>query len=198
MTDPVQYLRTQTYPQHKALEAQPHFARIMNPQVSLNDYKALLTLLYQFHAQAEPALNDALKNKPSSNILRPRLELLASDLKSQDLPIPCTASFKLDLNDEASALGAVYVIEGSALGGQIIARHLQSTLQEKVSRSLTFYNTLGRDIGPHWQKVIRQLRGHLTTEQTRKSAVEGACAVFDRLLELAGKNRAEATSTTTS
>lgn len=197
MVDPAQYLRAATQLRHKALEAQPCFARIMQPEVSLHDYASLLTLLYRFHAQAEPTLNDRLRDLPWRDIHRARVELLASDLKALDLPLPSNTTQHLELKDEHGALGAVYVIEGSALGGQIIARHLRNTLQHEVSQSLAFYGTLSRDVGIHWQKVIGQLRHQLTTDEARQSALDGANATFDSLLALASKNGAEAPLTAT-
>jgi len=51
----------------------------------------------------------------------------------------------------AHALGALYVLEGSTLGGQVILRDVERRLGRQISRATRFFNGRGPATGPAWQ-----------------------------------------------
>jgi len=79
-------------------------------------YIAFLTA----HARALPAVESALAGKVDPP-LRPRADLLRRDLAELGVTMPEPLPFALP-DDAASAFGAAYVIEGSRLGGGMLAR----------------------------------------------------------------------------
>ena len=112
-------LRAATAGDHEVVDAA--FARF-----DLNDpadYTAFLTA----HAQALPAIEDALARFPGLPPMRPRGALLANDLATLGLPMPVAPDFTM-LHDLATAFGAAYVIEGSRLGGGLLARRVSPGL----------------------------------------------------------------------
>lgn len=74
------------------------------------------------HARALPAAEAALATWPDLPRGAPRTALLADDLAQLGMPMPPPLPFALP--DEASAWGALYVVEGSRLGGAMLARQV--------------------------------------------------------------------------
>ncbi|MCI9882950.1 biliverdin-producing heme oxygenase, partial [Methylobacterium goesingense] len=82
-----------------------------------DSYRAFL----HAHARARPAAEDALAAVPGLPHFRPRTPLLAADLGALDEAMPPPLPFALPAGD-AAAWGALYVVEGSRLGGIMLAR----------------------------------------------------------------------------
>ena len=59
------------------------------------------------------------------------------------------------INDHASALGALYVLEGSTLGGKIISK----TISERLGKNegLSFFRGYGAETGSMWKKFTQYL-----------------------------------------
>lgn len=73
------------------------------------------------HARALPAVEEALAAIPAFPAPRPRTDLLAVDLAALGEPMPDPLPFALT-DHGAAAWGTLYVIEGSRLGGIMLAR----------------------------------------------------------------------------
>ena len=183
--DPVVFLRNQTNSRHRLLEAQGRFGKIMQPDITLSDYQSLLALLYRFYAGVEPNLCSALVSQPFRQIYRPRRELIATDLKILGCALPTPCHLRLPIDSPAQILGIIYVIEGSALGGQIICRHLEKTLGEQLKNALGFYTKIGAVAGEHWKNVRTLLQQELNDPAKLNLAAQSANCTFAALLELA-------------
>lgn len=115
----IQQLRAATAADHEAVDAA--FAR--HDLTERDGYVAFLIA----HARALPAVETALAGAAGPPTLRPRAALLASDLAGvgEAMPPP------LDLTPPATpaeAWGMAYVVEGSRLGGAMLARGVPSDL----------------------------------------------------------------------
>lgn len=75
------------------------------------------------HARALPAIEAALAGIAGVPPIRPRTPLLHADLAALGLAIPDPLPFAAPA-DRATAFGAAYVIEGSRLGGGMLARRV--------------------------------------------------------------------------
>jgi heme oxygenase len=190
MLDAITFLRTQTRINHQLLETQGGFAKIMQPNITLSDYQSLLALLYRFYASVEPALCSALAPLPFSTIYRPRLKLIGDDLTKSGGHLPPPSEIQLPMRSPAEILGTVYVLEGSSLGGQVICRHLQKTLGEKINRALGFYTEIGTNAGKHWKSVGILLTQELNTTEKLEQAAKAANLTFAALLQLASSDQA--------
>ena len=142
----------------------------------------LLERFYGFHAAWEPALEGVV---PAS-LLRPRLKLplLRHDLQSLGLDakrldsLPACADAAILCASEAAAAGALYVLEGSTLGGRIIGRTLEAAHWYPAQR-LLYWEPYGSDIGRRWSETL----AYLDSLPPGKSdvIVQGAVATFDLL-----------------
>ncbi len=82
--------------------------------------------------------------------------------------------------DRAAAFGALYVLEGSTLGGQVIAKHIGRQLGLTAERGCRYYAAHGRETGAMW----KAFRLRLAEEATRDEAdaiVISATATFDAM-----------------
>jgi heme oxygenase len=131
----------------------------MAPDLTHDEYVALLQHLYSFHAYFEPAIAAALEAYPAAASMldgaRPRA--LADDLAwFRARPVLAPALPRLDTTD--AALGALYVIEGSGLGGRVIARHLMASLGVGAGSGGSFYCGLSAEAArQRWHRLCELL-----------------------------------------
>lgn len=141
-------LRRETRELHEAIERDVDIARCLQ---SRDAYRSLLTRWWGVLAVTEPAMAAVLD--PGLFAHRRKIELLRCDLKRLGLSAADIASIPLcnaaTPRSEAEALGVLYVLEGSTLGGQIIARMAIEALGADVP--LSFYHPYGRKAGVMWR-----------------------------------------------
>jgi heme oxygenase len=111
---------------------------------------------------------------------------LAADLRALGVSVPevgdgAAASLPA-LRTFAQALGACYVIEGSALGSQFMMPQLQKTLGEGMSGADSFFRGRGAETGAFWKGFRAGLDwyGETHPEQT-VCVVESAIATFEAI-----------------
>ncbi|WP_116089603.1 biliverdin-producing heme oxygenase [Sphingomonas crusticola] len=79
------------------------------------------------HARALPAVEKALEHVPALPAFGVRADLLRQDLNQLGLPMPAPLPFPVPLS-QAAGFGALYVSEGSRLGGAMLARQVHPEL----------------------------------------------------------------------
>jgi len=80
-----------------------------------------------------------------------------------------------------TALGVLYVVEGSRLGGRGIARHLQKALPRPIQGATRFLGSPGADISAHWKAVGTLIDGQGHAPAVADEAVEAARHAFAAL-----------------
>lgn len=128
-------LRAGTRDAHASAEAA---ARIDRRLATRAGYAALLGDLHALHAgfeadlDATPGLQDAL---PGIDLRgRRRAPLIARDLHALGHPVPTPAATGVAIDGPHAALGCLYVLEGSARGGAVIAARAAASLGADVPR----------------------------------------------------------------
>lgn len=194
-SDPLQDLRAMTRARHEALEAQPVFAALMSPALTLLDVQRAFQVFQAFYACAEPDLLPQLAPAGLGGLYRPRLSWLAADLAMLEIPALPAVSLDPMPSSRAGLLGVIYAIEGSALGGQVLQRHLRERLGEggeageSFALRLSYFQRMAEGIGPHWQAVLNTLRAELNDASALHAAVDGVEWVFSSLIALADAAR---------
>lgn len=168
-------LREATHEAHEALERDLDWqARV----ATLPGYRALLVRLHGFHAAYEPAIGAALADAPFFDPRR-RLPALDADLHALDgatpHSLPAPAAPRLD--GAGAALGALYVLEGSTLGGAVIGRQVARLHGEGVP--LAYYSGRGRATGPLWRTFRERLDG--LPEAEAAAAFAAGIATFEAM-----------------
>lgn len=141
-------LRRETRELHEAVERDVDIARCLS---SREAYRSLLMRWWGFLVVTEPAMAAVLD--PGLFAHRRKIDLLRRDLERLGLSEADIASIPIcdtaTPRTEVEALGALYVLEGSTLGGQIIARMAVEALGADVP--LGFYHPYGPKAGVMWR-----------------------------------------------
>jgi heme oxygenase len=184
-------LRTATTPEHERVEA---LMPLMSANLTRADYIGVLQHIYPLlagwelwakaHAPAEYATLLATRQRSS---------LLASDLAHFGSSLPAThfpAQQVPALGESPAAfLGAMYVIEGSTLGGQHIARHIEPLLNLSADGGTAYFRGYGEHTGEQWREFKAALAA-VPDEQgeTLILAAKGMFTVFgEAILPLSQK-----------
>ncbi len=140
-------LRTETRAAHDRIEIVPELSCLLSASLSADSYVRALRALHAFHAGMWAALPHLLGGflaefaieggdfAPSDAGLR----ALSADLawfaaeKPPKMPAPDV------VNDAASAFGALYVVEGSALGARVIGRSVSVSLGVAPGQGGSFF-----------------------------------------------------------
>lgn len=121
---------------------------------SKDDYANLLSFFYGFFGGLEIEINKSigLSNLPDY-AQRRKTSALAYDLNqlAKDLPPLATGSNLPQITNHLQATGALYVIEGSTLGGKIISKMIGQQLNLTVNDGITFFESYGDQTEKMWQ-----------------------------------------------
>lgn len=82
------------------------------------------------------------------------------------------------LDDMVSGLGALYVLEGSTLGGQVILRNLRPQLGLSPETGGRFFSSYGADVGAMWRGFLAVLEQHGGEAAAEQAIVRGAVETF--------------------
>src|SRR6201999_4065336 len=106
--------------------------------------------------------------------LRDDLRALGADPEIAAPALAVPASF-------AASLGAAYVIEGSTLGGVVLAERFTAELGLAPGEATSYLRLRGRDTARHWRGFLDELaRADATLDgAARRDACTAAAATFD-------------------
>lgn len=82
----------------------------------------------------------------------------------------------LGIHTKAAAFGALYVLEGSSLGGRVILKELK--LRGAALTGLGFLDPYGNNTGQRWQSFLAILEREVTSSEQKNDAVKGALNTF--------------------
>ena len=148
-------LRAATDDIHQALHSAEPFARIANGQVTREEYGAVLAMLWRYHTAMSPlcvAGAQALNAPELAGAHAARLWLLQDDLDFLGVATPHSDGEPVP--DDAFAIGCLYTVQGSTLGGKVIARQLDPLLDGPDGRR---FFAGGPGDSAHWQTLCARL-----------------------------------------
>ena len=163
-----QELRVKTAQVHAALDSsmQHAFRR-------LDQYVAFLRASHRVLSSLDAALSRIFKRPISERGARVAADLLAlGQPRPSALPAPWTPA------DQAEAMGCAYVIEGSSLGGLVVAKIVERQLG--LDAATTFLRGHGARTKDLWQSFLAELDawGANARPEERARAGQGATAAF--------------------
>ncbi|MBN6152771.1 biliverdin-producing heme oxygenase [Xanthomonas sp. AmX2] len=169
-------LREATHDQHQAVEQLPAMRLLAQGRVSAAQYVDVLRRHHRVLAGWERQHAAWLATLADGDWhYLPRTPLLARDLAAlRAAPAPAQAA--PDAPDPAHRWGMLYVIEGSRLGGRVIARQLRAVLAE-LAPALSYFE-LGHADTASWRRFQQRLERALPGASQRQAAVDGARAMF--------------------
>lgn len=146
-------LRAATRVQHDRIEQ----LLALDAPMPLARYAAVLLGFQRFLVAWESELQDVLPSRLHAWLRgRSRVRWLAKDLAflaAVQLPVGQHASLPcLPVRSVAAAFGSLYVIEGSALGGQVIVPRLQRDLGLTPDGGASYFYGFGERTGGMWRE----------------------------------------------
>lgn len=166
-------LQAATAALHAQVEATPLMAALMSPAVDRTVCVEVLQRLLRIHAGWEEL--NAARLQSLSWPWRPRARGLRFDLMALGVR-PATQAVAAPRADcDAEAWGMLYVVEGSALGGRLIARHLRAHVPQ-LAEAIEHFEAA--DAGPGWPAFRAALEQALPDDASRARAAGAAQAMF--------------------
>ncbi|MCA2960434.1 MAG: biliverdin-producing heme oxygenase [Silvanigrellales bacterium] len=201
-------LRQRTARLHAALDAVPFLARLLSKSLTLEHY---LRVLKGFDAFMEPleatlsqsAVAPELALRVPDLALRWRASRLKADMRcveellaqgnsgnhgnqERGAQVPAPPQVAIGSLDEA--FGLLYVLEGSTLGGSVIAARVQASLGLKPDQGVTFFCGRGSWTGEAWKGFLQALATYHAEapsvearEERERAIVAKACETFEAL-----------------
>ena len=158
---------------HQRLHLHRGFAAIQDGSISLESYQLLLIRLYGFHVPFESA----------TRITSERSQWLERDLDATHANNTAFAAIPLcgampELNTPGRLLGAMYVVEGSALGGRGLAGNLDTLFGRGVREVRRFFEGRGSATGLAWRGWLAKLDAFEHDPVSRGEVVGAALETF--------------------
>lgn len=172
-------LRAATEAAHLRLHAIPVFEALVEGRITRAAYAGLLRRKLGFHAALEARLAEVpgldgfgidLAARRRTHLLRDDIAWLGAAPDAPWAPLPSFGS-------PPSALGGLYVAEGSTLGGRQLARALDAILSPGLD-GRRFLLGHGEGHGEMWRSCCAAIDLCGTVPQARDAMIQGALATF--------------------
>lgn len=172
-------LREGTREAHDAVERLPAMAALMGPAVTPSEYVTALAGLFAFHATLRGALRQAVAAfRLSLDVPEAPVRALAADLTWFGVPASLAGAPPMaPLVTEAAVHGARYVLEGSALGARVIARHVAPRLGVAAGEGGSFFCGVSAEAARRtWASLCEDVS--VLEAAASAEALQGATAAF--------------------
>ena len=145
------------------------------------EYAAFLSRLLKFHQTFEANIESAKWSSDWINVEIAPAEHVRSDLIQDDLlKLGAEIDFRrvniFEYPTFAQALGGLYVVEGSSLGGRVIAPILNRHLKSIPTR---FFESDGRNHPQPWRSVKSALARAELLGMNSEEIIQGAAVTFE-------------------
>lgn len=195
--DVLRRLRTDTAAEHDAVE---RTLDLLDPELTRARLVRVLALMRGFWCAAEAGLDAWAATEPAAAAevawsQRRRARLFAGDLTALGAA-PSTAPDSPELSpvpDTNDALGRLYVLEGSTLGGVFIDRHLASLPQLADAAPLRAFTPYGEHTGAMWHAYRTATRAWVAAGGDAGRVVTAAQQTFSALAAWCGATVREPT-----
>ena len=170
-------LRESTQSAHQNVEGT---VDVMRPDLSVEHYQRLLLAFYTFYKPLESQLRTSSAwDESRSKISWLESDLLSLGFKKEELSGFSSCDDLPTCDTPAQALGVMYVLEGSTLGGHVITEHLQTRHPHLPTQ---FFASYGAEIGLRWREFIQKLEVWSGAHADQSHAVmQAASETFSKL-----------------
>ena len=174
-------LKSETGPAHERIERE---IRLPERLRSREAYAGLLKRFYGFHAIWEAEVQRGLAD-PGFFDRRRKTHLLVCDLRALGTEDATIKRLPLcrpmpPMPTRAAALGSMYVVEGSTLGGAVISKEVEQALGLSVQSGCAYFRSYGADVGRMWTRFRTHLLAH-SSPCDENEIIAAANATFETL-----------------
>ncbi|MEY9093779.1 biliverdin-producing heme oxygenase [Paenibacillus sp. RC84] len=195
----VSRLREETAPFHDQIEQNAYAKAIMDKSLTIETYKTYLEKFYGFILPSEKALSALPEWEKLGFDIESRLKtpLLENDLeqlgltKRQIEELPQCGTLP-DVSTLSRALGYLYVLEGSTLGGQLITKQLKAILSVDPEVNGRYFNSYGAELRTKWSEFREFLLENVKEEEQEQvlAAAKETFILLDQWLKEAHGSQA--------
>ncbi len=178
-------LHDETSARHAALERR---LPLLDPQLSRDSYRCLLTKFHGYYAPLEERMLallwwEEINFDYVGRLKTPRLEqdLIALGGTADDLAKNPRCGELPELAAISQVLGCLYVIEGATLGGRTITRHLKASLGLTPETGGAFFAGYGPETGPRWRAFAAMLSDVAERRSGEDEIVASANQTFETM-----------------
>jgi len=179
-----EYLKQKTADLHDAAEKLFSSDKIFNKTFTFDDYKKIIRNNYLMLLNSENQIIDSLSAHFSEKLQldqRKKLSVIEKDLSDLSLEKE-QASQKVEILNQNEALGMLYVIEGSTLGGNVIAKQLSKT-EGFENVTFNFFGCYKENTGVMW-KNFKEVLDTEVKEESYDEVLAGAKKLYTLLLNI--------------
>jgi heme oxygenase len=186
--DVLRRLRTETAAEHRAVEDS---LDLLSPTLTRDRLVDVLTRMHGFWRAAEAGLDGWAAAEPADAAgvgwaHRRRSHLFADDLAALGAEPADDVPGLPDVPGTDAALGRLYVLEGSSLGGVFIDRHLAALPQLAATGRLTSFSPYGERTGAMWHAFRTVTRARVAGGGDADRLVGAARQTFSALASWCG------------
>lgn len=168
-------LRNETKTAHQQLEkATVPFIR---RATSEDQYAYLLKMFYGYFKPVEETIQSLVDSSLLTDIgERRQSDSILADLKTigAEGDELVTSEFTPDLTNVPQALGAMYVLEGSTLGGRFISQMLMKQLNRSANEGITFFSGYGEQTEAKWKAFTQMVNEYAEKFPENKDQIVAA------------------------
>lgn len=171
-------LRLSTSPLHKQLESVPLSQVIVSPEITVQKYAEYLLVMEGIVKDVEEKVYPVISNFISDIDERKKLSSIQDDLKVLGFSVLNeTIAFDADF-EIPSALGIVYVMEGSTLGGRVILKNIEKQLGFNADNGAKYFSGYKENTGSLWKSFLFDMVQYEQQHDCGDAIIEGANFAF--------------------
>jgi len=174
------FLKEQTKTIHDNVEGTNLAKYIVDGSMSLAQYKTYLVQNYHSYKAVEDALvsnKSMIREELHGFINKNKSEHLRKDIENLNVTIPENPK-QMEFNSEVEAIGALYVIQGSMIGGNLISKKLRTCPELEAIETHHFFDFCVKDSMKLWSTFKNIVNSAEFSEAEHQEALASAKKAF--------------------
>ena len=173
-------LRSNTSSLHTQLEQLQVSQKLTQDDLCIEEYIHYLKLMQPVIQYSENIIFPVVANVIDDINERKKFHLIQQDLAY--FKASSSTEKKFNINnfkaDTAFALGVMYVIEGSTLGGRVILKNVEKILGLNEHTGASYFAGYNLKTGPLWKHFLNMLAAYQLKNNCEQEIIAGANAAF--------------------
>lgn len=185
-------IKSETAVFHQQVEDSPLMKPISEKSITKDQYISILSVFYGYFSGIEQQLDrikelqdflpDYSSRRKSERIADDLRQLGANPISSNNIPLP-------EIKTVSDAFGALYVMEGSTLGGRFISGVIKDQLGIDVQSGVSFFNGYGPETGSKWNAFKDAMNAYSNSDERSEAVINAANNTFKNFYEWIMKAR---------
>ncbi len=177
-------LKNETMAAHLSLESHARLKPLGEGELTMSAYGEVLQRFLPFWEAIEAA---AYRRADIAEILPDIQERflsskLSDDLSALKMPRLTVAAPQIDwIKDLPSAIGSIYVLEGSTLGGRVIIKRVMDQLGLTADHGASYYAGYGAETGTKWKAFQQAIHAYPWDDHAADTIIQAANQTFSAL-----------------